>query len=538
MRRWIALLAALAAPAAAARTSGTADAVVRVGPGGATVEYRLDRPTTRFVFAGAEVERHPEMTVATPGLTLADDAITAAVPFRRFTIRIAPTAAERDARYPLLTAIGSGGVLHVPALRGADGGWRTRITFRLAPGQIRLPADGKATYVGPASLAADERGFTVVTDPAMPAWLRARSVGDLAAALRFFTGALGASLPTRPLLVLRHFDDGGTSFVGDVAAGPTAVLRFHGTPWAVESAQGIARIRSFVFHEVFHFWNGGLVGNAAGTPAWLHEGGADYAALLAERETGAIDDAAVADRIGHALTRCRSALGARSMASFDTLPQAVRYPCGLAVQWLVDAAMRRASGGERTVLSAWGDTIRRAAAMPEARYSLTDFYAATALPGIAREAAISLIVDGTGSGRWDDLPALLRRMGLSARAEVTPDGRMPAVLMHLLAENCGTVPKGSAYGFFGGDPIRLQTPAGCGVLAGDPSILRVMDEPPAAISAAGFDAITAACASGRGVPLTTSTGGTILARCARPLRSPDPGFVVESWRPDAGAIRG
>ena len=57
----------------------------------------------------------------TPGLTLADGAVTSDQPFDAFEIRISPDAAEVDRVYMGLSRAGDGHVVYGPGLKAEDG---------------------------------------------------------------------------------------------------------------------------------------------------------------------------------------------------------------------------------------------------------------------------------------------------------------------------------------------------------------------------------------------------------------------------------
>lgn len=486
-RCWLlAIFALLAAPTGAQpRPPGAAIMTVAMKADGVEASVALDRAVTRFAFAPADVVRQGDFVILTPGLAMAGDAVTAAKPFRRFVVRINPMSQERDAKYPAHFRVGAGGVIYAPALRADPAAWRTRLRFRTASGQVRLPASGDVAdgfvFIGPKALPTDAGGVTVVADPNTPAWLVERVTADLKSAVGLFGALLEIGLPRPPLLIVRH-EDGPRNFnVGDVTPGAVTALRFHGPAWTKPDEAAARSIRSFLFHEVFHFWNGGLASHAAGTPTWLHEGGAEYASLIAGVESGAVDDAEAARRLSTALQRCRLGLenaGDRGMAEIGFLSNEIRYPCGMVLQWAADLRFRRANAG-RNILSAWGTMIAAARERPSRRYTLADFYAAAGIAeGEAFEPA-TLLVRGRGPERWRTLTAALNRLGAEIDQAPTPDGRRGAMLFHLLRQNCKNLPEGAGIGFYmDAGTIRLDSPAGCGVLAGDPLLKSVEGDDP------------------------------------------------------------
>lgn len=532
-------LALAVGPAALAEQTGLAVIVARMAPDGVHAVVLLDRPVTSFTFAGRDVVRQGDFDVLTPGLAMRGDQVTSATPFRRFALRVRPMAEERDAKYPAHYRIGSGGVVFAPALKADPAVWKTRLTFRTAPGEVRLPATGDVgegfVFIGPAALRRELPDVTVVADPATPLWLVERTRTDLAAAVSTFTAALRVALPRKPLLIVKHQAAARTFHVGDVTPGAITTLRFHGPGWMQTNAATGKMLQGFVLHEAFHFWNGGVASHGEGTPTWLHEGGAEYASLLGGLQTGLLNDKDVRDRLSQSLTRCREAVqrgGDKGLGAMGFLNNQVRYPCGMVLQWAADLHMRRASEGKRTVMDAWADTIRVARTRPGKSYDLADFYASAGIAEGSAFAPAALLVDRAGPDRWGALPAALNALGAGVSQVATADSRRPALLMHLLAQNCLNLPEGSSTGFYFGDAaIKLDSSAGCGALAGNPLLKSVEGGDPFAMTDATYKAVQARCAAGVPVTLTTGDGRTLAATCIKPLADAPQAYVVDRWRP-------
>jgi hypothetical protein len=537
---WLAGLAWLWVwPAVAqAGPSGTATATVRLAGEGLHAEIVLDRAVARFAFAEAAVVREGEFELLTPGLTLKDDVVTAPAPFRRIALRIRPMTQERDAKYPAFFRIGEGGVVYAPALRADPAAWRTRLRFRTAPGHVRAPSSGKVgdgfVFLGPARLRSEDRAIVVVADPGMPAWLVERARTGLADAVAAFTAALDAPLPRKPVLILRH-QDGERSFnVGDVTPGAVTSLRFHGPAWLQPDETAGRNVQAFILHEAFHFWNGGIASHAPGTPTWLHEGGAEYAALLVGHGAGVLTDAEVRRRLSEALQRCRLGLqnqGDKGLGEIGFLSNQLRYPCGMVLQWAADLHLRRTGAGARTVLDAWADTIRAAHRRPSRSYGLADFHAAAGL-GDGEFEPVALLVERSGPERWQALPSALNALGAEVAQMPTAESRRAALLFHVLRQNCRDLPPGTGIGFFvDGRAVKLQSPAGCGVLAGDPPLAGIEGGDPFDMTPETYAAVQRKCAAGAGVILATADGRTLSAACAAPLPAAPEDYVVERWLP-------
>lgn len=501
---------------------------------GAHAVFVLDQDVKSFNFADADVVRDGVVDVITPGLLLNNDAVVGTRPFRRFEIRVLPQAREYDAKYPAFTKIGDGGAVYVPVFNPDPAKWQAKIRTRLRKGQIGTDGPSQGYFVAvSARYRVRHAGLTIFTEPTTPRWLVETSATELATAIDYFSRSLGITLPRQPTIIITNTDD-GSGFVGDVTAGPVTALRFHGPNLARTDAL-VGRIRPFVAHEAFHFWNGGIANYAHDTPSWLHEGGADYAALLAQRASGALTNDDLDQQLGSALERCQTALqkqGDKAMSQIGFLPNEVRYPCGMVIQWAVDLHVRKASRGARDILSVWGDMVRGAAKTADHRYGLKRFHAAAAIDDPAAFAPIALINDQAGPERWQALSAAFIAFGVDVRHTATPDTRRPTLVFHLLAANCKGRKTGDSYGFFwDGAVLKLQSPQGCGVLAGDPVIKSIEGGDAAFLSPETYAAVQRKCAAAMPVDFETGDGRHLLVPCPSPLGPAPIGYTVKGWRP-------
>ncbi|MEA3060794.1 MAG: hypothetical protein QOJ94_575 [Sphingomonadales bacterium] len=519
-----------------------ASIVVTLAEDGAHVAVKLDRPVNRFEFVAGDVVWGDYADLLTPDLTFKDRVVEGAAPFRTFELRLRPSSEEHDAKYSIFYRVGGGGVLYGPGLAADPVRFRTQIRFRTVRGQVRYPAGNEPAkglvFIGPPSMVSAGDGFVAVTDPAMPEWLAGLARADLAAAVRLYGDTLGTPLPTRPLLVMKFQEDALSTYVGDVTPGPVVALRFHGAKWSKPDAEAARTIHAFLLHEAFHFWNGSLATPADGIPTWLHEGGADYASLLVGESAGLMSDAEVRQRLGQALNRCRSALqdrGDPALGKAGFLSYWIRYPCGTVLHWAIDLTLR-ASASHHTSLDVWTATIAAARRRASHDYTLDDFYAAAGIADPGRVTPLALVVDTAGPERWRLLPEALNDLGADVGAQVTAVGRRTAMLFHLLRESCGPPEKSGGFGYYGvGETVKLQSPAACGVLAGDPVLRKVAGGDPFAPSAEIYAEVQRLCAAGKPVTFVTADSRTLAAPCRRPLPDAPPDFTVRRWLPP-GAV--
>lgn len=516
--------------AVAQERRGTANVTARLTAEGMRADIRLSRAVTSFTFNEAEVVRDGDFTILTEGLTLTGDTITSERPFRRIELIVRPMARERDAKYPAFYRVGQGGVLYAPALYADQASWRTTLRIPTTRGQSMAPSRGPghngSVFIGPADHITQIGATTMVAPPDVPRGLYQAVYDELQASMAFYTRELGLALTSQPLVVINGNGD-GQGYVGDALPGPAVSMRFYGADWSDPSPQAAAYLARFASHEAFHFWNGAMVSTSEGTPSWLHEGGAEYAALLSANASGAYDEAAVRAALGDALTRCRDALQAQGdvgMNSFSFLNNQVRYPCGTVIQWASDLSVRRASNGERDVLDVWSSMMRAAIARGTRRFTLADFTDAEGNDGVALP--ISLLAEQSGGARWATLVETLNGLGAGIRAEPNDTTRRTALLFHLLSQNC---PGAENYGFFTEpEGIRLDTVSQCGAFAGA-MLNSVEGADPMAVSAETYARAQAACANRRGVAAVVN-GAPATFVCNRPLRDAPNAYIVQRWR--------
>lgn len=259
----------------------------------------------------------------------------------------------------------------------------------------------------------------------------------------------------------------------------------------------------------------------------LHEGGAEYASVVAGHAAGILDDAAVRERLGDALSRCRSALKARSLAEVETLSADVRYPCGMVIQWIADLHLRRATAGRRGVLGAWGAMIRIAGTRPGRTYTLADFYGTSGFTAERLPRPFALVLKEKGSERWVRLPAALDALGAQVSLDTTPKARLGNAMFHILPQHCLDE---KPIGFFmEGETIVLDTKGRCGVLAGAPRIVAIEGRPLYDETLALTEAVARKCATNADVILTTQEGRAIAARCGKLLPPAPSSYIVGLW---------
>ncbi len=480
-------------------------AVIANDATGVVIRYQLPAPVQRFVFADRDIIR-TLWTVTTPGLTLTDGAVTSDQPFDAFVIRIRPDAAEVDRVYMGLSRAGDGHVVYGPGLKAEDG--VTVLGFDPAEDETGLPEsgaiDGYAYLGSSAQVTAGAQGAVITganVAPELAAPLRQSFFDSMA----FYEAQLGTPLPFRPALIASVDSPGPTSFRGDVTDTGVISLRFHGDAW-----RGATEfVLPFVWHETFHLWNGhGVENRDAEAAPWLHEGGAEYAALVGAVSVGGMTEDQARTGLARRVNGCR-----RTLASRDLDPARLRsgsgpYDCGVLIQWLADLEARKAGSGN--VFSQWKGLLDAARADPGG-YGVDDFRAR-----LAPDSAVSVLLDGPGAGRWEAVQTRLADLGVLIENRPGDEDLLGAALFHVAGRNC----KGGSYGFYNVPGALKLDGASCGPLSGEPVIATVEALDPQTESRAMFDAVQARCAARLPVRYRTRDDRVLEAVCDTPLATP------------------
>jgi hypothetical protein len=478
---------------------------------GLILRYKLPAPVTRFVFADDEILRD-RWTVVTSGLSFVDGEISSDRAFDAFELHLKPDAAEVDRVYPGLSRIGDGWVVYGPGLVAKD--QSTTLAFDLASQDLALPAAnpiGGYVYVGPrARVEAAPAGDVALganVDPALSGPLRRTFFN----AMTFYEQQLGAPLRYRPAMFVSVDSPGPTTFRGDVTDTGAISLRFHGDGWRETGDQ----LSTFVWHEAFHLWNGhGVENRDSQTAPWLHEGGADYAAVVGAVTAGDLTEAEGRAALSRRVNGCRNTLGDRDMNPARLRSGSGPYSCGVLIQWLADLELRRQGS---SVFGLWKSVLAGARDGSNG-YGVAEFRAR-----LAADSAVNVLLDSPGADRWQAIERRLSALGVTITDRPGDQDLRAAALFHVADRNC----KGS-YGYNDTPGALTLDGAECGVLSGQPVIDTVEGFDPQKASRAMFEAVQARCAAGVPVRYRTRDGRLLEAVCDRPLETPVVWFVSEA----------
>jgi len=478
-------------------------------PNGITADYRLDATSDRMAFAQADTNR-TDWSVTTPNVSLTPNDLVSTAETDRFTVQLRPDSSEDGRGYIALTRLGEGYILYAPALT-ADGkilqleadlpeGWG------LLPG----PAFDGYVYVGPTS--AVQRGATGairIASESSPSAASATLFETFDKALAFFTQTFGP-LPRTPVMSVTQQGAGPMPFRGDVTDSGMISIRFHGDISNALDTSALSQLEHFAFHETTHLWNSHLARPTEGSP-WLHEGGAEYLALVGSASIGRIDQTEALAGLSQRLTDCRNALSDRSDILARISTGAAVYDCGTVIQWLADMELRQEGGQPKGVISVWTDLISRAR-QGQADYGPGDLKARLG-PG----SAVVAMLDGPAETRWSDLETILKRLNVRWVNRPSDASLMTAALRHLKRQACTG---GVSYSLRNGS-IEMENGPDCGQLSGTVTLVAVEGHDPLTSSASMFEAVQQRCARRESLNVTLrSREATIAVPCVANLATP------------------
>ncbi|PRQ09781.1 hypothetical protein [Enhygromyxa salina] len=473
--------------------------VLSPSPDGATAVFELSPSRDALSFAERGNVRRSAWTTSTTGVTLREEGLTADEPWSRAELRLGFDPQEYDRTYPAVTRAGSGAVIYTPALlvEGLD------MELAAAPDTFVWPplqAPYGYSYLGPRDEIRERGDIRLIGFDGLPAWLAQQIEHAVDASLPYYASELGRAT-SPPTVIASDQSPGPMGFHGDVTENAVIFLRFHGDAWQTSDPKAAQEVAKFVRHEAFHLWNRNHADDA---PPWLHEGGAEYAALIAAVTAGVLTEDEGRQRLSRHVGRCRKHVGEQPMASVRSGSDV--YDCGVVVQWLADLEARRPNG-ERSVLALWAEVLEGA----DAR----DGYSAASFLDRAGPLAQAFVT--TTAGRWTSLEAALPKYGVGLSSTPTADDHRAAVLQHLMRVACGPGPIGY---WTERDHIKLDTGEHCGALAGQPKVTKVGGHSLLESADRAFAKVEDACAHQRNIALTTIDGAKIRLSCPDPITLP------------------
>lgn len=459
----------------------------------------------------------------------------------RLRVRVAPALLARYATYEPAAPIADTGLLayssyYAAALPGHGLRWRWlaphggyvmyqgRVERRAA--ELKLPAGdvdallarlaepdafhaiggSQYVYLGRAPLI-EIPGGVLVRDPRLDEQRLAEIRHMLHLAMHKYGRAYGR-MPNGPVGVVASTAE-LPRYRGEVSEGRVMGLWVTRTPEANRQPLNIQR---FIAHEAAHWWNQGVYQSAELRP-WLHEGHADWLALLLLREGKLIDDGRTRATIEAALNRCLVVRGQRPAA---TLPTGFRagddpYACGMSLMLMAQAQQLQRRPGTAA--------LPLLAELHRGRREPLDARAFAAWADGGPQGPMRELLDDARLGFADGLVARLAALGLvetlplDASAELAPALRAPLageLLRALVAADCG-----NEGGFRAQDDgtFKLDGALQCASLRAGLELVRIGPHRLADAPVAAWREVDEACAAGRNINIEYRRGSDTALAC-------------------------
>lgn len=507
------------------------------------VVVELSEPVTRFELVDADVVREKRIVPQTPALQYANNAFLSDEPISSFSFLLTPDPSEHDAKYRSYYAIGGGRLVYAPTFYPMDESWDYTVEFEDMPDGWTVwpnkPQPNGYIFMGPERMITQQGGTRFVTDGNFAPEGETALRDSVVQAMAYLTDTFG-SAPEEPPFIASSFQPGDhISHRGSVTGDAMVVLRFSGRQPDPNDPASLATTRGLILHEGVHFWNGGVAHFAEDTPQWLHEGGAEYLASLGSYQLGWTSRSDLQESIGQWLDRCQTSLSYSDEAALNDLsfiPSSIRYSCGPMLQFLAELYLAE-NRSSPTVKQGWRKTVQHAVAENDGEYDVPAFLAALNSPNLLDQPALAAILATKGKERWSVVEEEMQRLGVGFLKQTSPHLRARTALMHLIRSQCTKMERGQGYGFYlRDDYYPLDTPEGCGLLAGNPNVVSLSGHPITGLTAEDYADVQTRCAAGELIAFGLKDGGEIMVPCPTPL--PDPATQPEITKlPDIPALR-
>jgi M61 glycyl aminopeptidase len=367
-----------------AGSAATQVIVEKTGSDQVTVRYQLSDAVTELVFAADAPVTRADYWKVDGSVDLRSDRAVSDVPFTEISATLRPNDRFIDRVYASLFTIDSStAVVNLDFIRLDDSSGSVTMTVRNAYDPYRQ-ACVRNYEIAPAASAghlATAGRYVMLSDSFEDCRAQVEQHPDriffssglspviadtvtlgLRPAYRELREQFGVSPEPEPTVFLSH-DPFAVSdtFQGDAGWHSVISLRFYGDAWNTPDDDDGAQILSFLTHELVHAWIGELVRieNPDGKgDAWLHEGAAEYIALLTLARQGRITRESFREQIASRFTDCGHALDFEPLMS-GRRPQGGRivYDCGVLVQFVYDVVGRFETGEEGSVVDLWRELI-------------------------------------------------------------------------------------------------------------------------------------------------------------------------------------
>lgn len=203
--------------------------------------------------------------------------------------------------------------------------------------------------------------LTAILDPALPSWIKKKTLEDLPKLFKFYNQKLNTALNFKPFIILSVSDlkSDGISYGGGTLPG-LVELSIWGRDWKNDSAINTEKYFKFLAHESAHLWNGQLFDDPTET-MWLSEGGADAFAYRAMKDIGLISHSRYLELLGGALNSCLMQLNGKPIlnnpgSNGEALPA---YTCGSTIHLVIESEIKKVNP-KQDLFSIWKSLFEKA----------------------------------------------------------------------------------------------------------------------------------------------------------------------------------
>lgn len=161
-------------------------------------------------------------------------------------------------------------------------------------------------------------------DDSLPKWIKSLVLKNTEVFINFYQAKLSIPSPPKVTIVVA-FEQAKQPFFDGGVHKNTIVIRFGGDIYKKPDPLASNQITEFLAHELFHLWSD----DSKKKTSWIHEGAAEYAAILAAKELNLILEEEFNSRLAQRSYKCLMSYGGNPIP--DKTSWLGRYDCGVAL---------------------------------------------------------------------------------------------------------------------------------------------------------------------------------------------------------------
>ncbi|WP_124748952.1 hypothetical protein [Alteromonas facilis] len=348
------------------------------------VTYTLEKPASKLVFLrNPDQSRVERWTPKDAGFALQADEQGEYIvrldgePFSRVSFSLTPTYRSLLKDYAPFSPFSDGGSLAysgrfftcVDSCEFAENQWR----FTAAPpanehvivnGAIHTEAvswndqdSGRNLYIGQQH-PIEGASFVALIDDKLPDILKSVLDAQLPQFMAYFSQKLGVVAGAKPMLFASYSNKPGSSSQGGTL--PNQIFMhwdFDDLEDRIQSQQYVDQTLWFFAHEAAHFFQRTPSGESLfgeSEQSWIHEGGADYLAMMAVRDMYPKMQSYIDTKVEQYQQHCASGLTETALIEAGSKGQfMLYYSCGFFVHKALDEEIRSQSQNQKSIVDLW-----------------------------------------------------------------------------------------------------------------------------------------------------------------------------------------